>query len=141
MNPSVGHWIAPTYSSVYHGRADATDGSVWVIPRCHTIAGPYVVVHCGAPDGVVIRRIAVTHAAEAILLVDRLRSLTLRTRVSGIAGTLAPLLPRGSCILHGVGAGSLDASPATYLCAEFWALPEHIKSWRPVFPNTMSSSG
>jgi hypothetical protein len=88
-----------------------------------------VVIHRDAPDGVVIRRIAVTHAAEAMLLVDHLRSLTLRTGVAGIAGTLAPLVPRGSFILHGqanryqYGAGSLDAGPVTPLCAEFWALP------------------
>jgi hypothetical protein len=130
MDEIGGHWVEPAHGIVYHGRTDATDGTVWVIPRWHSSAGPHVVVHLDAPDGAVIRRTAVTHAAEAWDLVERVRFQSLRTAVAGIAGIVEPLQPRGRCVLHArsrgnrqYGAASLDAGIATRLCAEFWASP------------------
>jgi hypothetical protein len=95
----------------------------------HTGAGLYVEVHRAAPDGPLIRRIAVAHDREATVWIEKLRDTMLRSGLEAISGEIEPLIPRGSVIVHAghprtlQPVAALDRGPATFLCAQLWVSP------------------
>ncbi len=126
----VGQWMPVQYDSVYHGKSQGSDGTVWVYPRVHSSGGPFVEVHLDSPDGRTIRRSAVSHLAEAATVVQHLRDLAARHGVAAIPPDIDPLVPRGSVVVHAsswdryrTGYARLNDGAETRLCARLWAGP------------------
>jgi hypothetical protein len=124
-----GRWLPSSHVSIYDGRADGEGGSVWVYGRVHSRAGLHVEAHHHAPDGPLLRRTAVSHAGEAVELVDRLRTAMVRRGVEAVRGEVEPLVTRGQLIVHGVRdkyssrSVVLDDGLPALMCAEFWLAP------------------
>lgn len=101
-------------------------GTVWVYTRYHTVAGPYVEVHADAPDGPLLRRVAVAHALEAVSIVDDLRDAMLRGGRESVVGEIDRIGCRGSVVVHvgshrsGTPIAALGTGRPTRTCARIW---------------------